>query len=205
MDTRTLILFSLTVLPLVCTPGPDILFVASQALSGGANAGLRATAGIVLGYSVHSLAVALGLAALVATSPVVFETIRWAGITYLVYLSYKLIRSATQAGSLSVTAGNLQGQFSKGFLTSLLNPKGMMIYIAILPQFMSHRSGSSTLQAVILSGTFMLWCAIVYSLISLAVARVGGGSLSDARRRIVDGAAGGMILMAAGFVALAHH
>ncbi|MFP3758637.1 LysE family transporter, partial [Cupriavidus sp. SIMBA_020] len=83
-----------TVIPLVCTPGPDILFIASQAVSGGTAAGFRATAGVVLGYCVHSLLVALGLAAVVAASPTLFEAIRWIGITYLVYLACRLVRAA---------------------------------------------------------------------------------------------------------------
>ncbi len=167
-------------------------------------AGLRATGGIVLGYSVHSLAVAFGLAAVVAASPLVFETIRWAGIVYLTYIAAKLLRSAAKAGSLSVAPGRAQGQFLKGFLTSLLNPKGMMVYVAILPQFMDPHAGNSALQAVILSLAFMFCCVLVYGGLALATARVGGGRLSDARRRVVDGTAAGMILVAAGFVALAH-
>ena len=87
MNISTLLLFSATVIPLVCTPGPDILFVASQAVSTGTAAGFRATAGIILGYCVHSLLVALGLAAVVAASPLLFEIIRWTGISYLVFLA----------------------------------------------------------------------------------------------------------------------
>lgn len=79
-----------------------------------------------------------------------------------------------------------------------------MIYVAILPQFMDHRGGNVTLQAVILSAAFIFWCAVVYSAICVALGRVGRGGLNDTRRRLIDGGAGGMILMAAGFMALAH-
>lgn len=204
MNAHTLLLFSSMVLPLVCTPGPDILFIASQAVSSGARAGLRATIGVIAGYGIHSLMVALGLAAVVAASPMLFEVIKWAGIAYLIFLAYKLIRSAMRSQEISVPKSNVKDQLYKGFLTSLLNPKGMMIYVAILPQFMDHQ-GNVTLQAIILSVTFMLWCAVVYSTLCIALARVGGpGSLNDKRRRIVDGVAGGMILMAAGFMASAY-
>lgn len=196
-------LFSAAVLPLVCTPGPDILFIAAQAVSRGVRAGLRATAGVIAGYGIHSLMVALGLAAVVAASPVLFEVIRWIGIAYLTFLAFKLIRSAMRSQEITVPKASAGNQFSKGFLTALLNPKGMMVYVAILPQFMDHQ-GSATLQAVTLSAVFMLWCALIYSAICIALARVGGRSgLSDMRRRIIDGVAGGMILMAAGFMASA--
>ena len=204
MDFSTLFLFSATVIPLVCTPGPDILFIASQAVSSGTAAGFRATAGVVLGYCVHSLLVALGLAAVVAASPALFEAIRWIGITYLVYLAYRLVRAALRPGGVQVPGTRVKDQLRKGFLTSLLNPKGMMVYLAILPQFMDPRLGDTTLQAVMLSAAFMFWCAVVYSGICVALGRFGGRGLSDARRRLVDSAAGGMILMAAGFMALFH-
>jgi threonine/homoserine/homoserine lactone efflux protein len=201
MNTHTLLLFSATVLPLVCTPGPDILFIASQAMSGGTPAGLRATTGVLCGYCVHSFLVALGLAAVVAASPVLFEAIRWVGITYLIYLASKLIRAALRSGELVVPQGQVTNQLGKGFLTSLLNPKGMMVYVAILPQFMD-RHGNTTLQAVVLSAAFMFWCAVVYASLSLALGRVGRRRLSDTRRRVIDGSAGGMVLVAAGFMAL---
>ena len=202
MNTHTLLLFSATVLPLVCTPGPDILFIASQAMSGGTRAGLRATTGVLCGYGVHSLLVALGLAAVVAASPVLFEVIRWVGITYLVYLASKLIRAALRSGDLVVPRGQVANQLYKGFLTSLLNPKGMMVYVAILPQFMDRHGGNATLQAVVLSAVFMFWCAVVYASLCVALGRIGRRRLSDTRRRMIDGSAGGMILIAAGFMAL---
>jgi threonine/homoserine/homoserine lactone efflux protein len=202
MNTHTLLLFSATVLPLVCTPGPDILFIASQAMSGGTPAGLRATTGVLLGYCVHSLLVALGLAAVVAASPMLFEAIRWAGITYLVYLASKLIRAALRSGELVVPQGQVANQLYKGFLTSLLNPKGMMVYVAILPQFMDRHGGNATVQAVVLSAVFMFWCAVVYASLCLALGRVRRRRFSDARRRMIDGGAGGMVLVAAGFMAL---
>lgn len=202
MDFSTLLLFSAAVIPLVCTPGPDILFIASQALGAGTAAGLRATAGVVLGYGVHSLLVALGLAALVAASPLLFETIRWIGIGYLLYLAYLLGRACLRAGALKAAAPAVQRPLRKGLLTSLLNPKGMMVYLAILPQFMNPGLGDSTLQAVWLSGVFMGWCTLIYSLVGIGLGRLGTRGLSSARRRLVDGTAGALILLAAGFMAL---
>ena len=202
MNTHTLLLFSATVLPLICTPGPDILFIASQSMAGGRSAGLKATAGILAGYGVHSLLVALGLAAVVAASPVLFEAIRWTGITYLIYLACRMIRAALRPGVLVVAAGPVAHRFGKGFLTALLNPKGMMVYVALLPQFMDRQDGNTTLQAIVLSAVFMAWCALVYSAICLVLGRIGRDALSDRRRRVIDGSAGGMVLLAAGFMAL---
>jgi threonine/homoserine/homoserine lactone efflux protein len=182
MEIHTLLLFTATVLPLICTPGPDMLFVASQAIAGGRAAGLRATAGVCLGYLVHSTLVALGLAAIVAASPLLFEALRWTGIAYLLYLACKLIASALRAGRVTVAAGPARRQLQRGFLTAFLNPKGMMIYFAILPQFIQPGS-SIALQAAALSAVFVLWCAIVYVILSLVIGRLTGrGGFSDRRR-----------------------
>jgi threonine/homoserine/homoserine lactone efflux protein len=201
METGTMIFFTATVLPLICTPGPDMLFVASQALSGGASAGLRSTAGICLGYMVHSALVALGVAAIIAASPMLFEALRWLGVTYLIYLAFQLIRSAMKVGQITLSAVPANGQLRRGFLTAFLNPKGMMIYFAILPQFMQH-GGSIPLQALILSAIFIALCGIVYTSLSVAIAAVGRKDrFSDCRRRWVEGTAGALLLIAAGRLA----
>ncbi len=154
-----------------------------------------------MGYLVHSILVAFGLAAAVAASPVLFETIRWLGICYLLYLACKLIRSALSAKAIRIQGGAVRDEVRKGFLTAVLNPKGMMVYIAILPQFIA-KGGNVALQASLLSATFIVLCAVIYSLLTLVLNRVSGkGELSDKKRRLVDGGAGAMILGAASFMA----
>jgi threonine/homoserine/homoserine lactone efflux protein len=202
METGTLILFAATVLPLICTPGPDMLFISSQALSGGASGGLRATAGVCLGYVGHSVLVALGVAAIIAASPVLFEALRWLGVVYLTYLAIQLIRSALRAGKLALPTARSRSALGRGFLTAFLNPKGMMVYFAILPQFMRH-DGDIALQAAVLSAIFVGLCAIVYSALSVAIASAGKRArFSDRRRRWVDGIAGGALVIAAGRLAV---
>src|SRR5262245_27552909 len=125
MEISTQVLFAATVLPLICTPGPDMLFIASQTLSGGATAGLRATAGVCLGYVGHSVLMALGVAALIAASSVLFEMLRWLGVAYLIYLASQLIRSAMRPGKLGLPTGRTAMALRRGFLTAFLNPKGM--------------------------------------------------------------------------------
>lgn len=202
METATLILFAATVLPLICTPGPDMLFVASQAISGGASAGLRATAGICLGYIVHSILVALGVAAVIAASPVLFEALRWFGVAYLVYLASQLVRSASRRGKATLFTAPDVAVLQRGFFTAVLNPKGVMIYFAILPQFMNHTLNISV-QAAILSAIFVALCAMVYVILSLIIgASSHRGNFDDRRRRMVEGGAGCLLIVAAGFMAL---
>jgi threonine/homoserine/homoserine lactone efflux protein len=76
----------------------------------------------------------------------------------------------------------------------------MMVYVAILPQFMDKQD-SIALQAAVLSAVFIGWCALAYTAVCVLASAVGAkAGLSDGRRRIVDGSAGGMMLMAAGFM-----
>ncbi|MBZ9605054.1 LysE family translocator [Phyllobacterium chamaecytisi] len=201
METGTMLFFAATVLPLICTPGPDMLFVASQALSGGASAGLRSTAGICLGYMVHSALAALGVAAIIAASPMLFEALRWLGVMYLIGLAFQLVRSAMKAGQINLSVVPANGQLRRGFLTAFLNPKGMLIYFAILPQFMQHGSGIA-LRALILSAIFIGLCGILYTSLSLGIAAVGrNGGFCDCRRKWIEGTAGALLLIAAGRLA----
>lgn len=202
MEPTTLLLFAATVLPLIATPGPDMLFIASQAIGGDARAGLLATAGVCAGYVVHSLGVALGLAAVIATSPWLFEMLRWIGVAYLAWLALRLLRSAMRRGSIDVAPATRGAPLRRGFLTATLNPKGMMVYFAVLPQFM-HADGRAALQAMALSAVFIALCAAFYTALSLVLAATGrrAGVFSDRRRRCVEGVSGGLVAVAAGTLA----
>ena len=201
METTNLLFFAATVLPLICTPGPDMLFVASQTLSGGAAAGLRATAGVCLGYVVHSALVAFGVAAVIAASPVLFAALRWLGVFYLVYLAARLIGSSITSGKIMLSTVASTNQLQRGFITAVLNPKGMMIYFAILPQFMQHQDNIA-LQTSILSAIFVGLCAAVYTILSFAMAAFGTRSrFNDPHRRWIEAIAGCLLLVAAGRLA----
>jgi threonine/homoserine/homoserine lactone efflux protein len=133
MDATKSIGFAATVLPLVCTPGPDLIYVAAQARAGGRKAALRANAGVILGYVTHAVLAALGGAALVAASPILFETLRWCGVAYLAYLAIRMIRSAILGGGVALNPNSAPASLAKGFMTSFFNPKGLLVYLAILP------------------------------------------------------------------------
>ncbi|WP_037152177.1 LysE family translocator [Rhizobium freirei] len=201
MENANLLLFAATVLPLICTPGPDMLFVASQTMSGGAGAGLRSTAGICIGYVIHSTLAALGVAAVIAASPTLFTLLHWLGIAYLVYLASRLISSSMKTGKLAPVAATAADGLRRGFLTAVLNPKGMMIYFAILPQFIAHH-GSVAFQASLLSAVFIGLCGAFYAILSLTLAALGArATISDHRRRWTEGIAGCLLLVAAGRLA----
>ena len=127
------LLFALTVIPLIFTPGPDMLFILSQVMGKGAKAGIMATLGVCSGYLVHSVLVALGIAAIIVSFPILFDTIRWLGIAYLLFLAFTLIKSVFSQNKIVIENKQTSSPVKKGFFTALLNPKGMLIYFASLP------------------------------------------------------------------------
>ena len=196
MLVHTALIFTATVLPIVFAPGPDILFISSQGLAGGSKAAMKANLGVLLGYTAHSILAALGVAAVVMASPVLFNALRWFGVAYVAYLALRMILSAMKRSAVAVPAVASKTLITKGFFTSFLNPKGLLVYFAILPNFIKGHEDVA-LQSIILSGIYIACCAIVYSAVALIFAQMGKGEYNDKRRRMGEGFAGGLLATAA--------
>ncbi|KRR11261.1 amino acid transporter [Bradyrhizobium jicamae] len=197
MDMTKSIVFAATVLPLVCTPGPDLIYIVAQALAGGRTAALRANVGVILGYLAHAVLGAFGVAALVAASPILFETLRWCGVAYLTYLAIRMICSAIRAESVSLNSSAQPASLTKGFLTSFFNPKGLLVYFAILPNFMTPSEGIAQ-QAVLLSAIFIGLCALIYGIVGIVVSAIGRiGIVKATNQHVVEGIAGSLLAFAA--------
>ncbi|WP_180077688.1 LysE family translocator [Acinetobacter sp. YH12208] len=194
------VLFALTVLPLIFTPGPDMLFILSQVMGKDAKAGMMATVGVCCGYLVHSILVALGIAAIIVSFPVLFETIRWLGITYLLYLAFGLFKSVFSKNVLNIEKKTSANPIQKGFFTALLNPKGMLIYFAILPQFID-KSANTVSQGLILSFIFIGLIFVVYCGLSILFSKISQKTQIDERKqKWVDGTSGGLLALAASWL-----
>ncbi|MCP0912299.1 MULTISPECIES: LysE family translocator [Acinetobacter] len=194
------VLFALTVLPLIFTPGPDMLFILSQVMGKDAKAGMMATVGVCCGYLVHSILVALGIAAIIVSFPVLFETIRWLGIAYLLYLAFGLFKSVFSKSVLNIEKKTSANPIQKGFFTALLNPKGMLIYFAILPQFID-KSANTVSQGLILSFIFIGLIFVVYCGLSILFSKISQKTQIDERKqKWVDGTSGGLLALAASWL-----
>lgn len=194
------VLFALTVLPLIFTPGPDMLFILSQVMGKDAKVGMMATVGVCCGYLVHSILVALGIAAIIVSFPVLFETIRWLGIAYLLYLAFGLFKSVFSKNVLNIEKKTSANPIQKGFFTALLNPKGMLIYFAILPQFID-KSANTVSQGLILSFIFIGLIFVVYCGLSILFSKISQKTQIDERKqKWVDGTSGGLLALAASWL-----
>lgn len=177
-----------------------MLFILSQVMGKDAKAGMMATIGVCCGYLVHSILVALGIAAIIVSFPVLFETIRWLGIAYLLFLAFSLVKSVFSKNTLIIEKKSSSNPVQKGFITALLNPKGMLIYFAILPQFID-KSGNTVSQGLILSFIFIAMIFVVYCALSLLFARLTRSAQIDERKqKWIDGTSGGLLALAASWL-----
>ncbi|MDP2741940.1 MAG: LysE family translocator [Hydrogenophaga sp.] len=138
-DLPQLLLFIAAGWLLNLTPGPDVLYIVTNALRSGVRAGLVAALGIVSGCFVHVLAAAVGVSALLATSATAFTVLKWIGAAYLLWMGVRLLMS--KATPLDLRAGvtelDLWRVYRRGFLTNVLNPKVALFFLAFVPQFIA--------------------------------------------------------------------
>lgn len=133
IDPLVLLAFLPAALALNLTPGADMMFCLAQGARGGVRPALAASAGISAGCMVHVTLSGLGLGALVASAPWAFDTIRWAGVAYLLWLAWRTLRSPL--GGAERPAVRPARAFRDGLVVNLTNPKVILFILAFLPQF----------------------------------------------------------------------
>lgn len=192
MTWEIALLFTITILPIVFSPGPDILYVVSQGVSSGCAGSLRATVGILLGYSVHAILVAFGFATIINQFPDLLVFFKWLGVAYLSFLAIKMLLSARVKKDSCQDVKSCYCQLYQGFFTSCLNPKGLLMYFAILPNFIVPNI-SITLQALILSSIWIFSCAVIYSTVGICTAYMGS-RMENKSQRYVEVIAGVLLI-----------
>ena len=183
---------------LVLVPGPDVAVTTRNTLAGGRTRGAWTAVGITSSNAVQGLAVAAGLGALVVRSQPLFEVIRWAGVGYLAYLGVQALRSAVagrypadELTSGTGTAQRLAG-WRQGFLSNITNPKVLVFYLAVLPQFLTPDSGVPTLVLLALTHAVL---GLLYLLLLVAGMHRARAVLGRRRvRRALDAVTGTVLL-----------
>ena len=160
-DTSHLLLFIAAGWLLNLTPGPDVLYIVSNALRSGVKAGIVAGLGITAGCFVHIFAAALGVSALLATSATAFTVLKYIGAAYLLWVGVKILMAKAPASApdlagqaLAGKARDLKSVFVSGFLTNVLNPKVAIFFLAFVPQFIAPDAPNKALVFVILGVIF---------------------------------------------------
>ncbi len=197
--------FLLTSLVVVLIPGTGVLYTVSSSIGGGWRRGLFAAIGCTLGIVPHILAAMLGLSAIMQAGSVVFEVVRYAGVIYLVFMGFSMIRDA---GALPLDDGNasidpMGPVVWRGILLNVLNPKLTVFFFAFLPQFLDASPGLLDPKLIGLGGIFMLMTLVVFAVYALASAAIRDLVLAaPAARRWIERALGAFLIGFAARLAL---
>ncbi|MFW6856171.1 LysE family translocator [Burkholderia gladioli] len=170
LDLSTLGTFIVIMLGLFLVPGPAVLLVLSRTAQGGRRAGVMTSIGVAIGDFVHTLAAAAGLSALLMTSALAFNAVKYVGAAYLFYLGWRAWRAPAADTRLPELAGVTPGRAClQAILTELLNPKTALFFIAFLPQFVHPERGHAFAQFIELGLLFAVFGALYTSLLVLAL------------------------------------
>ena len=173
-------LFIVSGLLLNITPGPDTAYIVGRSVQLGWRGGVVAVLGIEAGCTLHVLAAAIGLSALLAASSMAFMLVKWAGAAYLCFIGVKMLLArapmpaaiaANESGAIS-----MRQVFVQGALSNALNPKVALFFLAFLPQFVAadspHKAAAFTLLGLIFMFNGTLWCLGVALFTARAAGRI---------------------------------
>ena len=167
IPTDTLATFLVASLLLCAAPGPDNLFVLTQAALHGRAAGLRVMAGLCVGLLGHTALVALGIAAMFQASPLAFALLKFAGAAYLLWLAWQAFRTPLTGMASTHPQAQTPGRlFRRGIFMNLTNPKVLIFFLAFLPQFADPARGPVPLQIALLGGLFIASTVLVFGAIA---------------------------------------
>ncbi|MFT3989416.1 LysE family translocator [Aestuariivirga sp.] len=183
IEPAVLAIFLAASLTLNLTPGNDMMFVLGQSLRGGPPRGIAASLGIATGSLVHLGLVALGVAAVLARHPTLFDAIRYACAAYLLWMAWQNLRKAPLAPAQAVESGSAAEAWRQGVFVNLLNPKIIVFMFAFLPPFVHPENGSPLLQLLLLGMTFNIGGTLINIGVALLSGRILRTALNDVRGR----------------------
>lgn len=208
VSTDRLLAFAVMSLVVTAIPGPSVLFVIGRALAHGRRTALATVLGNVLGSYLLVVAVAVGIGSLVETSAAVFLTVKLAGAAYLVFLGVQALRHRAE---LTVHTGAAPARAARGELRTVVdgivvgvtNPKGIVFFAAVLPQFTDRTAGSLPAQMLLLGLVPIVIGLITDTLWGLLAAAARDWFARSERRLSLVGGAGGAAMIGLGLTAAA--
>jgi len=173
-------------------PGPAVVFIVTRSVDQSRRAGMASGLGVACGNQALVVAAAFGLSALLATSEIAYDVVRFAGAAYLVYLGVQSLRSVRRGEERLEAPKPVGSPFRQGLVTNLLNPKLAVLFTTLLPQFIAQ--GDPAAKSALLAAVFLaigLTWLVIYTLIVGVVAR-------SRRFRVITEAITGVVLIALG-------
>ncbi len=174
-ELSNLAAFALIALGMVLTPGPNMIYLISRSLSQGPMAGLVSLGGVALGFVFYIICAAFGITALVLAVPYAYDALRFGGALYLLWLAWQAVRPGGRSPFQvrQLPKDSARKLFMMGLMTNLLNPKVAVMYLSLLPQFISPEHGSVLTQLLALGGV-----QITISVTFNAIIAVMAGSIA---------------------------
>lgn len=165
--------FLLTAFVVVLAPGTGVLYTLALGLGAGRRAAVWAALGCTVGIMPHILAATLGLAAVLHSSALLFQAVKFAGVLYLLYLAWQMLKSG---GALSVSASKSAPQSGltiakRGALINILNPKLSVFFLALMPPFLSGAAETASQEMIVLGSIFMVMTFVIFVLYGLFAAQ----------------------------------
>lgn len=197
MELSTFLVFAATTFVVVLTPGPAAITVAAQASGNGVARSQFTVGGVAMANAAFFLMSATGISAMIIASETVFAAIKWFGVAYLTYLGLNAMISRN--GGLQIEPGpprSLAGLFGNGFLVEAANPKALLYFAAILPQFLDT-TAPIVPQMAIMGATTLVFDWLIYSGYAVLGAQVSRSGVSPSRITILNRMAGCALLYSA--------
>ena len=200
VPVSNLLTFAIAALLLIAVPGPSVLFVIGRALALGRRGGLLSVMGNALGELLQIAAVALGVGVVLAQSIVLFSVVKFAGAAYLIYLGVQAIRRRGRgpAPADPTRSASTARMLREGFIGGATNPKSIVFFVAVLPQFVDYQAGAIPLQLGTLGALFLAIALVSDSAWALAAGTARHWFASSPRRIAALGTTGGAMMIGLG-------
>lgn len=189
MEFSTIWLFVIAAATLLIIPGPAVFYIMARSIDQGKKAGLVSVLGVSLGGSVHVLAGAIGVSAILMTSATAFHIVKYLGAAYLIYLGCKTLFSKADKTASDIPKAprkKLRKIFYESALVEVMNPKTALFFLAFFPQFISPTAGSVTVQFLLLGTIFIILAFVSDGLYAVLAASM--------RKRIVSSTASSKVV-----------
>jgi threonine/homoserine/homoserine lactone efflux protein len=201
-DPSRLAVFFGAALALLVVPGPAVVYIVTQSIDQGRRAGLASTGGIFSGTLVHVALATVGLSALLASSVVAFDVVRYAGAAYLIVVGLRRLAGRERAGSSAAPRGRRLGQlYRQGIVVNVLNPKTALFFLAFLPQFVDPSRGAAWRQILVLGLLFACLGFLTDGTWALVAGTLGDWLRGNTRYLGIQRVVSGSVFVALGAVA----
>jgi len=173
-ESHNILAFALVSLGMALTPGPNMIYLISRSISQGRAAGLVSLGGVALGFIFYMVSAAFGLTALMMAVPYAYDTLRIAGVLYLLWMAWQSVRPGGRSPFQlkELPEHSPRKLFLMGLLTNLLNPKIAIVYLSLLPQFINPTHGSVLLQSLMLGMTQIVISVSINALVAISAGTI---------------------------------